>query len=327
MRPKTACISIISIQLAVCLAALSVPGRMEAQTAKQTYDVVRDFNTTNGTGSVFTYGEGGFPGEFAKMTKVVSGCDGIFGETCVSNELMQPYWSGAVLNRSGDMISMLTIRQPQHLLRLDPQLTAGSIVRFTAPLAGTYDIEGWFESIDTNQHSTAVLVFAGGNQVFYDLIPWYSFGTQKSFSAPALSLSAGATIDFIVKTASNCCYLSTGLAARISRTLTASNVTSQTRVENTGYIYSRATRQFLATVRVTNKGAQPISGPISVVFKGLPSGVDLVNKTGWIGTDPYLTLPNSTNVLPGATVTGTIQFTNQSVSFINYAADVYAGTL
>ncbi len=313
--------------LGLGLAALCPPGWSQPPSPKVTYDLVKDYNKTNATTGLFTYGVGGLPGQFALMTKVATDCDGLIGITCATNGGLQPYWSGVLFNGSGSLLSALTIRQPTHLLRLDPQLTPGSIVRFTAPVAGQYDLEGWFESIDTNMHSTAVLVFAAGTQVYYNTLPWYSFGTQLPFSAAGLALGAGDTIDFIVKTNSNCCYLSTGLAGRISRYTTASDVTGGVKVESTGYVYSKATKYFVATIKVTNKGLAPISGPLHVAFRNLPAAISLVNKTGMIGPDPYLTLPNSTNVQPGATVTATVQFSNPGLAYINFVPAVYAGSL
>lgn len=315
-RPSGASLVCLVFASAHCLAQTRI-----------TYDVVRDFNKSNAPGAVFTYGVGGLPGQFALMAKVVSSCDGVPGIVCVSNELQQPYWSGIVLNQSGALHAPLSIRQPTDLLRLDPQLSPGSMVRFTAPAAGVYDITGRFEAIDNVMHSTAALVFAAGSQLFYDILPNRSFGAQRSFNATSVALAAGDTVDFVVKTNSNCCYLSTGLAATISRAVSAQDVTAQTRVEKTGLIYSRATRQFIATVRVTNQGASPLSGPLHVVFNGLGPGIQLVNRTGFLGSAPYLTLPNSSSVMPGATVTATVTFTNSSPSYITFAPAVFAGSL
>lgn len=317
----------ICLSTSLCLATLAMPVMSQAQVAKQTYDAVRDSNKTNAVGGVFTYGVGGFPGQFDLMTRVVADCESKNGVVCISNLGEQPYVSGVTINGSGALHSVFSILQPPHLLRLDPQLTPGTIVRFTVPQTGSYDIEGWFESIDTVAHSTAMLVFAGGTQIFYDILLRGGFGDQKPFAATALALNQGDTIDFIVKTNSNCCFLSIGLAARISRTINASTVSQQTQVRSTGVIYSRATQRFQTTIRVTNRGDYAIAGPIHVVFKGLPSGVTLVNRTGWIDSDPYLTLPNTTTLQPGATATAVVQFSNPSVSFINFTAEVYAGEL
>lgn len=104
-------------------------------------------------------------------------------------------------------------------------------------------------------------------------------------------------------------------------------MTAQARVEQTGLIYSRATRQFIATVHVADQGASPLSGPLHVVFNGLGPGIQLVNRTGFLGSAPYLTLPNSSSVMPGATVTATVTFTNSSMSYITFAPAVFAGSL
>jgi hypothetical protein len=314
---------------ALCLVAACLPLSAVTTVPMVTYDVVRDFNQTNTPGALFTYGVGAVPAQFTPMAFVNSIFNGLRGWIEVNNGITSDYHlrSVVVFNGTGATQIFETVTQPTNLLRLDPELTAGSIVRFTVPTTGNYDISGLFQGIDNNMHSSAVLVFAGGVQQFSSTIPGRGFGTQDPFSSSSVHLNAGDTIDFIVKSNDYCCWLSTGLAATISRPIAAPDVTSQARLSTSGYIYSRATGLFSATLWITNTGSTPIAGPIQVVFKGLGAGIRLANRTGWIGPDPYLTIPNSTTLLPGATVLTQIQFSDPTAAWIIFTPAVYAGTL
>ena len=108
-----------------------------------------------------------------------------------------------------------TIRQPPTLLRMDPQLTPGTIVRFKAPSTGSYSVSGYFQGIDTVQHSTILGIYAKGSQLFTQIMPNGGYGVQKAFNYPTVTLTAGETVDFVVATNSNCCYLAVGLSATI----------------------------------------------------------------------------------------------------------------
>jgi hypothetical protein len=74
---------------------------------------------------------------------------------------------------------------------------------------------------------------------------------------------------------------------------------SQVATTASGLAYSRVSQTFNGTVTVKNIGASVITGPIQVVFFGLPANVTLVNATGNLSGTPYLTVPGAATLAPG----------------------------
>jgi len=90
-----------------------------------------------------------------------------------------------------------------------------SVVRWTAPSAGTFSISGFFEGIDPAPTTTDVHVLLDGSTHLFD-------GSIGSFNVPLLfnltrTLAAGDTIDFAVGVGSDGSFIddSTGLSATI----------------------------------------------------------------------------------------------------------------
>jgi hypothetical protein len=90
-----------------------------------------------------------------------------------------------------------------------------SVVRWTAPSAGTFSINGFFEGIDPAPTTTDVHVLLDGSTHLFD-------GSIGSFNVPLLfnltrTLAAGDTIDFAVGVGSDGSFIddSTGLSATI----------------------------------------------------------------------------------------------------------------
>lgn len=105
---------------------------------------------------------------------------------------------------------------PPNLLDMHPG-GAGqdSVVRWTAPAAGTFSISGLFEGIDPGPTTTDVHVLLDGSTHLFD-------GNISNFNAPLLfnltrTLAAGDTIDFAVGIGSDGSFIddSTGLSATI----------------------------------------------------------------------------------------------------------------
>jgi hypothetical protein len=94
-----------------------------------------------------------------------------------------------------------------------------------------------------------------------------------------------------------------------------------------GLAYSRVTRTFNGTVTITNTSGASISGPLQVVFFGLPATVTLVNATNNLSGTPYVTVPASAGIAAGASVTVAVQFSNPSNATINFSPAVYSGSL
>ena len=110
-----------------------------------------------------------------------------------------------------------TLSVPTGYVFMDPESESATI-RFTAPLAGNYAINGNFLGADTNQNSHPVEILENGSPVFESTIS--TFGVSTAFSLLEF-LSPGDTIAFEVLTGSTgCTYcdLTTGLQATITST-------------------------------------------------------------------------------------------------------------
>jgi hypothetical protein len=75
------------------------------------------------------------------------------------------------------------------------------------------------------------------------------------------------------------------------------SVLSSTQVAATasGLAYSRVTQTFNGTVTITNISSSAISGPLQIVFFGMPSGITLANATSNLSGTPYMTVPAVAN--------------------------------
>ena len=76
------------------------------------------------------------------------------------------------------------------------QLGQISVLRFTAPGSGGYDVSAGFYGIDAKPTSTGVHVLVNGVSVFDDVVSSYR-GTPQTYSATVL-LSGGDTVDIAV---------------------------------------------------------------------------------------------------------------------------------
>ena len=56
-------------------------------------------------------------------------------------------------------------------------------------------------------------------------------------------------------------------------------------VTSNGFLYSRTSHTYAGTFSLKNVGSQPLTGPFSVVFLNLPSGVSLVAAAGVLHSD------------------------------------------
>ena len=109
----------------------------------------------------------------------------------------------------------------------------------------------------------------------------------------------------------------------------ATNATSATTVTLSGVRYDHVGQRFLATLRVTNTGATPLQGPLSVAFDGLLR-IDLLGATGTTcralpGGSPYLNVLAAGSLSPGAFVESAVHFYNPSLDPIEVTLRVLAG--
>lgn len=117
-----------------------------------------------------------------------------------------------------------SVVQPTDMLNLHPGPSGEkSVVRWTAPSAGTYFITGRFQGIDTGGTTTDVTILHNSTSVFTGNINGH--GNQSQFSITR-TVVAGDTIDFQAGYGSNNSYGndSTGLAATITQGLSVESV-------------------------------------------------------------------------------------------------------
>ncbi len=101
--------------------------------------------------------------------------------------------------QKGMPASFLTIRLPGDHLDLDPESAPNVRTRFTAPMAGTFVIQGDF--------------LGNGKQSYASMIS--RLGQRDAFNL-ARKMNRGDTVDFVVSTGSVCTNLGTGLKAVIT---------------------------------------------------------------------------------------------------------------
>jgi hypothetical protein len=139
---------------------------------------------------------------------------------------------------------------------------------------------------------------------------FYTLGTDLVGNAESAKTQAEATTQVI--TAPAC----------------ATNVSSQVQVTRSGFGYNLATQRFVQTVTLKNISTVTIASPISLVFDSLSSNATLYNP---IGTTSCATPAGSpfinwlSNLVPGASASIVLQFTNPSKAGITYSTRVLAG--
>jgi hypothetical protein len=104
--------------------------------------------------------------------------------------------------------------------------------------------------------------------------------------------------------------------------LTFPNITSKLRITSTGFIFSRITNTFNATLTVTNTTTSPIAGPIQIGFGNLPQTIILANPTV-PKNEGFITIP--AGLAAGKSTTVPIRFNNPFLYAINYTLAAYTG--
>lgn len=94
-----------------------------------------------------------------------------------------------------------------------------------------------------------------------------------------------------------------------------------------GLAYSRVSQTFTGTVTLKNISGSPISGPLQILFFGMPANVTLVNATANLSGTPYLTVPATASLAPGQSVTVSVQLKNPSNATINFTPVIYSGSI
>ena len=92
-------------------------------------------------------------------------------------------------------------------------------------------------------------------------------------------------------------------------------------VTTSGFLYNRRTQTFSGTVTFTNNRPSSITGPLSVVFTGLASGVTVVGGTTVNGSQA-LAIPGTSSLASGQSVSITVQFQDPTLTGITFTPNV-----
>ncbi len=92
-----------------------------------------------------------------------------------------------------------------------------------------------------------------------------------------------------------------------------------------GLSFNRVTQKYAGTFSFTNISGATLSGPFTVRFDGLPSGVVLANASGVAQGVAYIVV-NQGSLAPGASASFALSFSNPGKVAISYATKVYSGT-
>lgn len=90
-----------------------------------------------------------------------------------------------------------------------------------------------------------------------------------------------------------------------------------------GLIYTRTTRTFNGTLRITNNAPQAISGPFRLELHSLTGGVTLANELSQRCGIPFVNLTGLERLEPGQTISVFLRFRNPLGALINYVPRLY----
>jgi hypothetical protein len=197
----------------------------------QTWDATKDFGPSNPNGA-WSYGYGITGTSFTLDPFYNPDCFGVNGLVCwILNEDVPDVG----FNTTGGWLNWRTIVLPPDLLHLHPgpNEAQDTIVQWTAPVAGTYKISGFFEILDTNPTGVIGLVFKNGTLIYSGELlgpPAQhpdKVGGREDFYFAKLFLNAGDVVSFGVNKDGGYTYDSTGFNATITKTLTPCALCSQ----------------------------------------------------------------------------------------------------
>ncbi len=187
------------------------------------YDALADFSLSNNPAGTWTYGYGAGGGSFTAYNAETPNCATISGLACwYSTAENTNNLPGIGINTTASQISSGTVRIPTDVVWMHPTGVNASIagfdtiLRFTAPGAGTYTAKGLFELLDTSPTGVEVSIYKNnaGSALFDDVLTGSLF-TPAPYSVTA-NLAAGETLDFVLNSDGSYFDDSTGLQATIT---------------------------------------------------------------------------------------------------------------
>jgi PEP-CTERM motif len=197
----------------VAVLAIALP--MSAQAAS--YNAVTDFSLTGNPNGVWSYGYGVGGTNFTPMNTTSTTCVGFSGTSCFSDGGSLPIVGKNVTGAPLTIAGTATI--PTNVLWMHPGNADNldSILRFTTPAAGEYNLAGAFSRLDFTGDGNGVVVsiFDNGTQEFTSLLSPPVYGSSVSFNQD-VTLALGDVLDFVVNRNGEYTYDSTGLGLVVS---------------------------------------------------------------------------------------------------------------
>jgi hypothetical protein len=189
----------------------------------QTWDATKDFGPSNPNGP-WSYGYGVTGTSFTLDPFYNPDCFGLSGLVCW---ILNQDVPDVGFNTTGGWLDWRTVIFPPDALFVHPgpNEAQDTIVQWTAPVTGTYNIAGFFEVLDTDPTGVVGLVFYKGTLLYSRelLGPPAQFpdkvGGREDFYIFKIFLHAGDVISFGVNRDGDYRFDSTGFDASITRTV------------------------------------------------------------------------------------------------------------
>jgi hypothetical protein len=195
---------------------------LAATASATTYDAAADFSTTRSTG-VFSYGTGVTGSSFTPYTNFSAPCQGmVAGLGCWQSPTPIDLVPLVGKDLTSSTLDFETVVLPTNVLLVHPGPSTDSIVRFTVPTTGRYDISGFYELLDTHPTGVNVIIAFDGTVLLDTPLTGppamdpSTPGGMVPFGATDVLLHAGDTIDYGVNNAGSFFDDSTGLALTVT---------------------------------------------------------------------------------------------------------------
>jgi hypothetical protein len=207
----------------VALAGILALSLLAGETARAgtIYDAAADFSPTNNPDGVWSYGWSTTLGSTFNLDVSSTTSDGLnFWEGSISTGSPPGLFPDVIHNGTSNTITYTgTVQYLPGQLAMHPgPQDQYSVIRFTAPDAGTFVLATSFTGIDfSGPTTTDVHVLLDGSAIFNGKVDGFGAGSGPSFTK-TLTLRAGDTVDFAVGYGTDGTYFndSTGITATLS---------------------------------------------------------------------------------------------------------------
>jgi hypothetical protein len=179
------------------------------------YDNANDFSTAQNPNGVWSYGYSfSVGGTFNAFTTSQTAPNGL--QSWYTPSLYELGTPAAYRNSSLDPITNVSATIAGLEAGFHPGPTSLAIYRFTAPAAGSYSVDAFFFTQDTNATGVDVYVLKNGGTTLFSAPVAHAGADTYAYWNGSVTLAAGGTLDFAVGNAGSFLYDSTGLGVQIA---------------------------------------------------------------------------------------------------------------